>query len=286
MSPVQQDAAFEQYNAEMEQLEAVEQEAEDMEDEIEHSMQLWGLLWAAAEMDREMHLMWWRAYWLYLTQPELMPEPHTTTPWQALYHSQDDQAFITTMGLDVSTFEKLLDNGFKVMWDMTPIPCNNTSRQGLPHLGAWLLDAAGELGLALHFLNSTMREISLQQIFALIPTTVTWYVDFSLDILHQVLQQIYDACIVWPDVEEMEEYAELIGRFHLTLAKDHGGAWEGAFGSIDGLNCPIASSEESELENASYNGWLHAHVCSYVIVFSPRGMFIVCLVDFTSHVMC
>ena len=131
-----------------------------------------------------------------------------------------------------------------------------------------------------------MREISLQQIFALIPATVTRYVDFSLNILHQVLPQIYDARITWPDVEEMEEYAELIGRRHPTLAKDHGGAWEGAFGSIDGLNCPIASSEDPELENASYNGWLHAHVCSNVIVFSPRGTFIVCLVDFTSHVMC
>ena len=76
----------------------------------------------------------------------------------------------------------------------------------------------------------------------------------------QVLWQIYDACITWPDVEEMEEYAELIGRCHPTLAKDHGGVWEGAFGSIDGLNCPIASSEDPELENASYNGWLHAHV--------------------------
>ena len=41
----------------MEQLEAAEQEEEDMEDEIEHSLELWGLLWAAPEMDREMGLM-------------------------------------------------------------------------------------------------------------------------------------------------------------------------------------------------------------------------------------
>ena len=118
-------------------------------------------------------------------QPELMPEPCTTSPWQALYCSQDDWAFITTMGLDVSTFEKLLDNGFKVMWDMTPIPRNNTSQWGLPCLGARSLDAAGALGQALHFLNSTMQEISLHQILALIPTTVTQYVDCSLDILHR-----------------------------------------------------------------------------------------------------
>jgi hypothetical protein len=133
------------------------------------------------------------------------------------------------------------------------------------------LDAAGALGLALHFLNSTMREISLQQIFALIPSTVTRYIDFSLDILLHILRCMYAARIAWPNVEEMEEYAELIGRRHAALAKDQAGAWVGAFGSIDGLNCPIASSEDPELENASYNGWLHSHVCSNVIVFSPRG---------------
>ena len=38
---------------------------------------------------------------LYLTRPDLFPDPRNDTPWQALYHSQNDHAFITTMGFNV-----------------------------------------------------------------------------------------------------------------------------------------------------------------------------------------
>ena len=38
---------------------------------------------------------------LYLTHSDLLLDPRTDTPWQVLYHSQNDHGFITTMGLDV-----------------------------------------------------------------------------------------------------------------------------------------------------------------------------------------
>jgi hypothetical protein len=34
----------------------------------------------------------------YLCRPQLPPEPRENTPWQALYKSRSDRAFITTMG--------------------------------------------------------------------------------------------------------------------------------------------------------------------------------------------
>ncbi|KAI9001571.1 hypothetical protein BD414DRAFT_404702 [Trametes punicea] len=40
----------------------------------------------------------------YLCRPQLLPNPCKSTPWQALYHSQNDRAFITTMGIDCATF--------------------------------------------------------------------------------------------------------------------------------------------------------------------------------------
>jgi hypothetical protein len=111
------------------------------------------------------------------------------------------------------------------------------------------LDAAGALGLALHFVNSTMREISLQQIFALVPSTVSRYIQFSLDILLAVLHQIPDARIRWPSrVDEFQEYNNLIILRHPLL--------EGAFASIDGLNVPVQTADDPEIENSTYNGWL------------------------------
>ncbi|KAI0059272.1 hypothetical protein BV25DRAFT_1918728 [Artomyces pyxidatus] len=49
---------------------------------------------------------------------------------------------------------------------------------------------------------------------------------------------------------------------------------QGAFGSIDGLNLPYETSDDIEFENATYNGWLHAHFISSVLVFSGTGLIV------------
>jgi hypothetical protein len=114
-----------------------------------------------------------------------------------------------------------------------------------------------------------MWEISLQQIFALVPSTVSWYIQFSLDILLAVLRQIPDACIRWPSgVEEFQAYNDLIIIRHPLL--------EGAFSSIDGLNLPVQTADDPEIENSTYNGWLCEHFISCVLVFSPKGKCSVC----------
>ena len=74
-------------------------------------------------------------------------------------------------------------------------------------MGAQSLDAAGGLGLYLHWLCSTMRETSLQEIFALVPSTVSMYLAFAQQILLNVLRELPDARISWP--EQIEEYERL-----------------------------------------------------------------------------
>lgn len=59
------------------------------------------------------------------------------------------------------------------------------------------LNAARALGLILQYLNLTMQEIS-QQIFALVPACISQYIKFALNILVELLQSIYEACICWP----------------------------------------------------------------------------------------
>ena len=46
---------------------------------------------------------------------------------------------------------------------------------------------------------------------------------------------------------------------------------QGVFGSINGLNLPCQVSSDVEMENATYNRWLHSHFISSVIVFSSKG---------------
>ena len=82
------------------------------------------------------------------------------------------------MGFNVETFELILQSGFAERWYMQPIPHTDSSSHGEPRPGARSLDAWGALGLILHYLNSTMLEITLQQIFALIPATTSRYITF------------------------------------------------------------------------------------------------------------
>ena len=76
------------------------------------------------------------------------------------------------MGFDVKTFDYILES-FEYTWLSTFIPQIDTNRTGAPRPGAQSLNLPGALGLALHYLSSTMHDVSLQQIFALIPLTVS-----------------------------------------------------------------------------------------------------------------
>ena len=200
---------------------------------------------------------------LYLTRPDLLPNPRQGTPWQVLYESQNDRAFITTMGFNVATFHKILDHGFRDLWNTLAIPCHETNINSRPQLGRRSLDAEGALGLVLHWLNSTMLDVSLMQIFTLIPTTVSRYITFSLSNLLFTLHQMHEACIQWLVGDEFQENNNLIIDRHPLL--------NGAFGSMDGLNLAVQTSPDQEIENATFNGWLHNHFVSSVFAFSVKG---------------
>ncbi|KAJ8503054.1 hypothetical protein ONZ45_g11200 [Pleurotus djamor] len=211
---------------------------------------------------------------LYLCRPQLLPNPRVDTPWQRLYASQDDRAFITTMGVDVATFDLLLNGPghFAERWNAMPIPRADTSSSGIPRLGRRSLDGAGALGLVLHYLGSSMLEISLQQIFALVPTTVSRYVRFARRILLETLRTMPETQICFPKtLEEFQELSDLICERHPLLT--------GAFASIDGLSLLTQVSDDPELENATYNGWKSDHRISNILVFSPKGLIITAILN-------
>ena len=126
-----------------------------------------------------------------------------------LYKNREDRAFITTMGIYTSTFDAILEAGFGRLWYTQPI----TRRDKLTaiHARGWIrsLDTVGGLGLVLHWLSSTMRQVSLQQIFALVPSTVSRYLCFALSFLLKVLRQMPHVTIAWPRSEEFLVETEL-----------------------------------------------------------------------------
>jgi len=166
------------------------------------------------------------------------------------------------MGFDVDTFGLILQ-GFQAEWELTPIERSDVNPNGEPRLGAHSLNAAGGLGLVLHYIHSCMTETSLQQIFGLVPATVDCYIQFGLRILDSTLASIPEACIVWPNGTKMAEYNSMIVQWHPLL--------QGAFGSIDGLKLPVQVPEDPMMENATYNSWTHGHYSNQIFVFGPDG---------------
>ena len=133
---------------------------EEVEDDHDRAMQAVAvtLIRAGAE-ESQLACIWNHlTSQLYLCRPQLLPNPHINTPWQALYHSRNDCTYITTMGFDVETFKLILSAGFTQKFYKTPIPRDNVNTMGVFRPRWCSLDVTGILGLVLHYLNSTMCE--------------------------------------------------------------------------------------------------------------------------------
>ncbi|KAJ7351587.1 hypothetical protein DFH08DRAFT_694514, partial [Mycena albidolilacea] len=79
------------------------------------------------------------------------------------------------------------------------------------------------------------------------------------------LHRIPEAQIRWPgSLGGFQRYNDLIIQCHPQLT--------GAFSSLDGLNLPVQTAEDEEMENVTYNGWLCEHFISSVLCFSPDGV--------------
>jgi hypothetical protein len=168
------------------------------------------------------------------------------------------------MGVNVLTFQMIMGSGFANLWYTLPIGRSDFDPTGAePKPRHRSLDAEGGLGLVLHWLSSTTRHVSLQQIFALTPPTVSRYLRFARMILLRVLRQLHDARITWPRGEEFFELSSYVSARHPLL--------DGVFGLLDGLNLPCQVSSDLEVENATYNGWKHGHFISSVIAFNVKG---------------
>jgi len=87
------------------------------------------------------------------------------------------------MGVDVATFGRLLEQGFAQHWYKDPVTRPDINALGRnPQPGRRSLDAEGGLGLVLHYLNSTVREKTLCQVFAIITATATQCIYFGIQL--------------------------------------------------------------------------------------------------------
>jgi len=219
---------------------------------------------AAGTAGREIQAAARRTTRRFLRRADLLPDPKGQTSWMAIFNSRADHVYITTMGLDVATFDLLLDSGFRQNWMTRTVSRDDVNTAGFSRRRRRLLEASGGLGLVLHYLNSAAEEVELQMIFALTPSSCSRYIRFGLNTLSLTLSKMPAAQIRWPTERQMQEYSDMI-------ETRHGSILRGGFGFVDGLNLKVQTSSDPMVENMTYNGWLHGHFISSVIAFAPTG---------------
>jgi len=64
------------------------------------------IIYCATIQTHDMQRQCRKPHCLYLLRQELLPNPRDGTVWQQLWKSQENRAFITTMGIDVATVGK------------------------------------------------------------------------------------------------------------------------------------------------------------------------------------
>ena len=67
-----------------------EQEVEEDEDKVQQAVATGILVYGGVEESSCLHSERCSSQWAYLTQPELLPNPQESSPWQSLYASQSD----------------------------------------------------------------------------------------------------------------------------------------------------------------------------------------------------
>lgn len=189
----------------------------------------------------------------YLTRKSL----NTTkeSGWRVMLSEKNNLAFMNTMGLHYAAFMDLWDK-FKLV---LPLKQGRYGRKRD-------FSSKDVLGLVLFWLNSPIRQNNLSQIFGLVPSALTTYLWKGMKALLNVLQNVTEIQVLWPDEAEMAECSKLVERREPLLKT--------SFGFVDGLNIPVLQSSDSDIQNAYYNGWLSGCYVSNVFVFSAKGKII------------
>lgn len=187
--------------------------------------------------------------------------------WMELYEFGDDGNFIALTSLSRQSFERLLER-FRRFY---PLPRLN---RGRPRA---LQTHHQVLGLVLQFYTASIEYKNLCQIFCIPPATLCRILRKAEESLYQTLRHYPDARFKWPTLEQQELWGQLVAMKNSLVT--------GRWGFIDGKNyrCTCVSLTHNsllfrvqkptnvDLQNAQYNGWLHATLITGTLCFGVDG---------------
>jgi hypothetical protein len=164
---------------------------------------------------------------------------------------------IASIGLDYHAFFTLLQN-FKLFY-----PKNRLRRAGRKRR---LEDVTDVLGLVLTFYSDKQRFNKLGAHFGIGMAVLSRTLKLAEACLNVTLRHMVDARICWPSKELQKDWARRVNEKYNLVT--------GRFCFIDGKNLKVQNPTSSDLQNAMYNGWLHAVLVTGCLCFGVDGTII------------
>lgn len=191
----------------------------------------------------------------YLTRHVLSADEDSA--WRKLCDSKDDMAYLELTGLTYISFKRLYKEFAPLLIRMWSV---RKKRRGETRGRKRVMKPWDVLALTLAYMHLVSGGTSLRLIFAKTPATLSRYLADGLCALLTVLQHCKEGLILWPNEQEMKEWAALVQRRQPKL--------QGCFGFVDGLNLRIEEPADPKEQNAYYNSWLGENAtCHSVCLF-------------------
>ena len=176
-------------------------------------------------------------------------------PWYHMYQNADDPSLIKVISLPRSSFEELLQE-FSKHYSVK----SGTKKGGRPPR---VKDKHAILSILLHYYTGTMEYKTLCELFAVGETTLSRIINKAESALAETLRNLPEAQVRWPTLEEQELFASKVNELEPLL--------RGRWGFADGKNLRVQEPTNEELQNAMYNGWLHAVFVTGVLCLAVDG---------------
>jgi hypothetical protein len=191
--------------------------------------------------------------------------PLALSPWRKLLASRNDQAYITMMGFDCESFDRILEKFGPMFSGHTPFDASGMivafeyvsgrKREVQP---------ADCLGLVLVWTRTRGPKNVLQLVFGLTYTNLSVYLRFGIRLMVETFRHDPLASVRIPSAETIETFKDAFAERHPLL--------NDCWATMDGLKLYLQQSGNCEIQERYYNGWTHDHYVTSVFCFCPDGM--------------
>ena len=179
-------------------------------------------------------------------------------PWYIMYSRGSDDDFLNTVSLTRSSFDILLQE-FMKHYEIRSGP-------GLLGRPRRVRDIHCVLAILLHSYCSPADRKTWSEFFGVHKSTLSRLLNQAENSMLITLQNLRDARIEWPSLEDQRRMAALVNRKEPLI--------HGRWGFIDGKNYRVEKSGNSDIQNSTYNGWLHACLITNTLCFDADGLIV------------